>query len=98
MIRRPPRSTLFPYTTLSRSAQIRILGEADLANASDVKMPSQCLHRRPAAALPNRRKGSTPQTAKPLETKILSRILQRSQEASFQQMTCGGTCRQLPLQ
>src|SRR5258708_21715373 len=78
MIRRPPRSTLFPYTTLSRSAQIRILGEADLANASDVKMPSQCLHRRPAAALPNRRKGSTPQTAKPLETKILSRIDRKS--------------------
>src|SRR2546422_1285994 len=24
MIRRPPRSTLFPYTTLSRSSQLRI--------------------------------------------------------------------------
>src|ERR1039458_6025744 len=27
MIRRPPRSTLFPYTTLFRSLQLQILGE-----------------------------------------------------------------------
>src|SRR3712207_8548745 len=27
MIRRPPRSTLFPYTTLFRSHQRRVLGE-----------------------------------------------------------------------
>src|SRR3712207_8194002 len=28
MIRRPPRSTLFPYTTLFRSAQVRAFGRA----------------------------------------------------------------------
>src|SRR2546430_17691720 len=27
MIRRPPRSTLFPYTTLFRSVQVRVDGE-----------------------------------------------------------------------
>src|SRR5256885_11395532 len=27
MIRRPPRSTLFPYTTLFRSRRIRLLGD-----------------------------------------------------------------------
>src|SRR5256885_12662862 len=31
MIRRPPRSTLFPYTTLFRSQQIRIEQVRDLA-------------------------------------------------------------------
>src|SRR2546426_667722 len=30
MIRRPPRSTLFPYTTLFRSSYLRILGCARL--------------------------------------------------------------------
>src|SRR5688572_24201884 len=34
MIRRPPRSTLFPYTTLFRSPPIRIKGRADLRSAS----------------------------------------------------------------
>src|SRR3712207_6892185 len=29
MIRRPPRSTLFPYTTLFRSRDGRVLGESD---------------------------------------------------------------------
>src|SRR5256884_2205998 len=30
MIRRPPRSTLFPYTTLFRSAHLRMVGHADV--------------------------------------------------------------------
>src|SRR3712207_7864416 len=30
MIRRPPRSTLFPYTTLFRSGVLRLPGRADL--------------------------------------------------------------------
>src|SRR3712207_8228880 len=29
MIRRPPRSTLFPYTTLFRSLEVRVLAAAD---------------------------------------------------------------------
>src|SRR3712207_7575380 len=33
MIRRPPRSTLFPYTTLFRSVTVRVLGRADQAVA-----------------------------------------------------------------
>src|SRR3712207_6896908 len=37
MIRRPPRSTLFPYTTLFRSAQgaVNILYRSELAEADD---------------------------------------------------------------
>src|SRR2546430_11043117 len=33
MIRRPPRSTLFPYTTLFRSAEERVRGRAALHRA-----------------------------------------------------------------
>src|SRR3712207_7086232 len=50
MIRRPPRSTLFPYTTLFRSFEVRLPGEAQpldpslevvlqLARAPDVQPP-----------------------------------------------------------
>src|SRR2546425_6546765 len=39
MIRRPPRSTLFPYTTLFRSVRIRIPVEGD--GRFDLKVVSQ---------------------------------------------------------
>src|SRR2546430_9660651 len=35
MIRRPPRSTLFPYTTLFRSARVRALVAAGSRQATD---------------------------------------------------------------
>src|SRR2546422_6062453 len=35
MIRRPPRSTLFPYTTLFRSRQLQPSGEAMTLSAAD---------------------------------------------------------------
>src|SRR3712207_8640936 len=31
MIRRPPRSTLFPYTTLFRSLELEVAGQEDVA-------------------------------------------------------------------
>src|SRR3712207_8258542 len=34
MIRRPPRSTLFPYTTLFRSEDVRLADEGELEAAS----------------------------------------------------------------
>src|SRR2546430_16034904 len=34
MIRRPPRSTLFPYTTLFRSAFCRTMGDIELSEVS----------------------------------------------------------------
>ena len=37
MIRRPPRSTLFPYTTLFRSAMV--VGEAKLGRAAQAARP-----------------------------------------------------------
>src|SRR3712207_8525881 len=44
MIRRPPRSTLFPYTTLFRSVRVE-----------PVERPVEALHLRPAEALVRRR-------------------------------------------
>src|SRR3712207_8246714 len=35
MIRRPPRSTLFPYTTLFRSARVRARGDPPAARLPD---------------------------------------------------------------
>src|SRR5256885_13278875 len=43
MIRRPPRSTLFPYTTLFRSNQERLLTRQSLY-ASDMRLASQAVH------------------------------------------------------
>src|SRR5690242_20785487 len=37
MIRRPPRSTLFPYTTLFRSDQVHVAGERDI---EELAMPA----------------------------------------------------------
>src|SRR5256886_10236810 len=56
MIRRPPRSTLFPYTTLFRSAFIGIarviaLGEGRLLEAmTGERMPRRPLHPGPPAS------------------------------------------------
>src|SRR3990167_7271562 len=41
MIRRPPRSTLFPYTTLFRSHEVRRIGGLDLER--DLLAGRQCL-------------------------------------------------------
>src|SRR3712207_8351601 len=38
MMRRPPRSTLFPYTTLFRSAGRDVGGDVDLAAAHDAHL------------------------------------------------------------
>src|SRR5438874_3021257 len=37
MIRRPPRSTLFPYTTLFRSLELRTLGDGNRPGAVTVR-------------------------------------------------------------
>src|SRR3712207_7130765 len=39
MIRRPPRSTLFPYTTLFRSAEQRLQGEGGIAQPAVPVVP-----------------------------------------------------------
>src|SRR5260221_12904142 len=50
MIRRPPRSTLFPYTTLFRSAFLQVVGDAlhalvgDLADVQQTVLAGQQVH------------------------------------------------------
>src|SRR2546427_4431945 len=44
MIRRPPRSTLFPYTTLFRSVLERVLGRAQLGFALGHHIALQAQH------------------------------------------------------
>src|SRR3712207_8212146 len=41
MIRRPPRSTLFPYTTLFRSALVGVARDADVGHEADDDRPRQ---------------------------------------------------------
>src|SRR3712207_9454150 len=52
MIRRPPRSTLFPYTTLFRSQRLQDRAGADVLRADAVLRPAHRVHprRRPLAA------------------------------------------------
>src|SRR5689334_24689626 len=59
MIRRPPRSTLFPYTTLFRSAQRRIVRRAErrvrAARPQRLRQDhAHAHHRGPAASEPRR--------------------------------------------
>src|SRR2546430_14348511 len=51
MIRRPPRSTLFPYTTLFRSAQRRLAFEELLAHHLTLRLRKRALKTDPAWAL-----------------------------------------------
>src|SRR3712207_4052080 len=44
MIRRPPRSTLFPYTTLFRSFHMELLQQGNLAVADEIIAPDFVIH------------------------------------------------------
>src|SRR3712207_8062163 len=62
MKRRPPRSTLFPYTTLFRSALARVAARARrverrLVPAAAGDFGERLRHARPARARPPRRRG-----------------------------------------
>src|SRR3712207_8405037 len=60
MIRRPPRSTLFPYTTLFRSSVAPVGLSASSAPAIEVFIPSK----RPSSASPRTSGGRSPASAK----------------------------------
>src|SRR5688572_31385061 len=46
MIRRPPRSTLFPYTTLFRSHNVLNLREANIGQGQLQRCSMECLQRK----------------------------------------------------
>src|SRR3712207_7620590 len=63
MIRRPPRSTLFPYTTLFRSRGRRVRRRLRLAGGDGPAVPDEVpggLRGRLAAAADRRRRGGHP--------------------------------------
>src|SRR2546426_9120329 len=80
MIRRPPRSTLFPYTTLFRSPDLRCLGPVGRVHASG-----------PAAGHASEQRGR----ARRLD-KLPPRHLHRSEEHTSElQSPCNLVCRLL---
>src|SRR3712207_6936768 len=73
MIRRPPRSTLFPYTTLFRSSRVEDDGRWSGQRRS--------LHSRTASpSLPARRSRVLPPLARDAGARRLRRLLLRSEE------------------
>src|SRR2546426_8091318 len=84
MIRRPPRSTLFPYTTLFRSALLRLAGND---RASAVVLEHGVLaHIEPEAGLARLRVG----------TVALETLVRRSEEHTSElQSPCNLVCRLL---
>src|SRR3712207_8027403 len=56
MIRRPPRSTLFPYTTLFRSRHLAELQAVDLAQSLQAERPLRALRRTPETQLRRERR------------------------------------------
>src|SRR3712207_8390027 len=66
MIRRPPRSTLFPYTTLFRSRSLVMVG---------------CCNKHTAARSPTARPGSAERAANTRQTgRLVPRLCSRSEE------------------
>src|SRR2546427_4268070 len=89
MIRRPPRSTLFPYTTLFRSV--------DRADASDGREAVQRQGRRVPARIRGRvmRTQAPVSTAAPLKVAIVSHFARSEEHTSELQSQSNLVCRLL---
>src|SRR2546425_8761031 len=69
MIRRPPRSTLFPYTTLFRSPQIdRDVQEGQQARSRQRGLPAEACRTVPAAGTDHRGQGAVHGGGRPLRS------------------------------
>src|SRR5438034_2507189 len=55
MLRRPPRSTLFPYTTLFRSLQRQVLARHEVARGAFLAVPQPAARGRRRALLQDRK-------------------------------------------
>src|SRR5260370_15435187 len=69
MIRRPPRSTLFPYTTLFRSSFDRLLGPLR-ARKPERKHPAVCRSRSSRSPSPGRRGGRSEEHTSELQSHL----------------------------
>src|SRR5256885_12327124 len=84
MIRRPPRSTLFPYTTLFRSARVQL---QVALHGADVEAALGLLERVAALVVPERLLVFAP---------VLERLAERSEEHTSElQSPCNLVCRLL---
>src|SRR5256885_6674202 len=89
MIRRPPRSTLFPYTTLFRSCQIQKMPAEEISARTLPKQSCQC--RLPARSASACRR---PLTLWP--STLVQRVSGRSEEHTSElQSPCNLVCRLL---
>src|SRR6266516_6198018 len=73
MIRRPPRSTLFPYTTLFRSRRARGADRGRSRHPSSGRPPPESPHRAAAALLPARSEEHTSELQSPYD--LVCRLL-----------------------
>src|SRR2546430_9105448 len=87
MIRRPPRSTLFPYTTLFRSLRARVLGRAGV-------LPTELLRqhaRHPPRVPPARRRGRSEEHTSELQSQsnlVCRLLLEKKKSTSTWIKTC----------
>src|SRR2546426_6361677 len=90
MIRRPPRSTLFPYTTLFRSRRLIALSLIMLLTSGCAVGPN---YKRPSANVPATYRGTMPQEAPQPAAESLG---DRSEEHTSElQSPCNLVCRLL---
>src|SRR3712207_8536185 len=77
MIRRPPRSTLFPYTTLFRSVRPGRQGRVLSRHLPRPRRRDRAGHRRRAAALPDRPDRPRPRQRQPRSEEHTSELQSR---------------------
>src|SRR5260370_32144381 len=85
MIRRPPRSTLFPYTTLFRSDKTLQVGYANHFYRSAHKFEQICRHRLRASIKMIR---SEERFSRNAETDLVCRLLLEKKKKTKVQLTC----------
>src|SRR5256885_10022943 len=93
MIRRPPRSTLFPYTTLFRSVAIRMLVNATTAPTDRSMPPERITNVAPTAAIP--RKALSPNRFTITRSEEKFRYDRSEEHTSELQSPCNLVCRLL---
>src|SRR2546430_11973616 len=93
MIRRPPRSTLFPYTTLFRSRRTPADLEALLPLAPAIRLVKGAYNESPAAAFPRKRDVDTAYTV--LGGRLLELAARSEEHTSELQSQSNLVCRLL---
>src|SRR5690349_22696688 len=95
MTRRPPRSTLFPYTTLFRSRLDDRLAELDPANAATYRQRGADFEQRWLAAMAKWKKERSEEHTSELQSRrdLVCRLLLEKKKTKYRQQP---TTRELP--